>query len=92
MKEALCSLPMHTMCWLRPLCEKAQALDWYGTGPVSSPIVVDPGRSLPPCSSNVDHFFETVSDECRHKRISDFIGATGTAAIATAICAVCAGF
>ena len=35
--------------------------------------------------------FETVSEKCRQNCIADFIDATGTKAIATSICAVCAG-
>lgn len=36
-------------------------------------------------------FFETVSEECRRKCIADFIDATGSQAMASSICAVCAG-
>ena len=36
-------------------------------------------------------FFETVTDEMRRGRIAKFIDATGNEALATGICAVCAG-
>ena len=42
--------------------------------------------------TNEDHFFETVSDQCRCERITMFIDTTGSKATALAICVVCAGF
>ena len=38
-----------------------------------------------------DFFLETVSEDCRQKCISKFIDATGNKALATSVCAVCAG-
>lgn len=46
----------------------------------------------PPIHSPADSFFfETVSEECRRECISHFIDASGSRALRTASCAVCAG-
>lgn len=53
-----------------------------------------PTRSIEtePQTPTEDHrLFETVSEECRQKCIADFIDATGSNAVASSICAVCAG-
>jgi hypothetical protein len=42
-------------------------------------------------NEDMAHFFETVSEECRHEHISKFIDATGNKATATVSCAVSAG-
>ncbi len=44
-----------------------------------------------PSTNEEDLFFETVSEDFRQRCIADFIDSTGTAAITTSICAVCAG-
>lgn len=41
--------------------------------------------------SREDFFFESVSDQCRRERVTKFIDATGSDALASAICVVCAG-
>ena len=41
--------------------------------------------------SQEDFFFESVSDQCRRERVTKFIDATGSDALASAICVVCAG-
>ena len=59
--------------------------------------VDDPSSSTQPLQSeqrslSEEHlFFENVSEKCRQDCIADFIDATGSKAIATSMCAVCAG-
>ena len=59
----------------------------HGLNNMSNAEDVDDGQSI----NSEDNFMETVSEDCRQKCISNFIDATGNNALATSICAVCAG-
>ena len=61
------------------------------TSPVVQPPSTIPDLGSSPVNITNTFFFETVSEQCWQDCIADFINATGTDAMASSICTICAG-
>lgn len=75
--------PLQNLSFLQPSESNSHATGVTPHVPVENPSS--------PEASSVDGFFHTVSDDCRKKRISKFIDATGNNALLETVCMVCAG-
>ena len=73
LEEAVMQLPAHQ----RALLERAAILKFRGSSTSGNEAVV-PASVVSLANASEDEFFETVSEECRHDRISKFIDATGS--------------
>ena len=87
MEEAITGLPQDKydlLCGAATAKRRRLGLD---TPSSSTQTVESLSQNVP----ELHPLFETVSEKCRQNCIADFIDATGSKAIATSICAVCAG-
>lgn len=83
LKDAVMALPQEDRAVLAEMARERKRLR-IGENPVMAT------SSMSSCTEQIT-FFETVPEEIRCERISKFIDATGNEALATGVCAICAG-